>query len=84
MFVKTQNGVPRMSRLAYCLPLSMCYPNLALGCPFCNSDTGLKVKAAIFGGDFLTNAAAVALPVPLLLACVVLVYFGWPSALRPE
>lgn len=42
-------------------------PGPALACTLCHSDAADRVRAALFGPDFLTNAAAAFAPAPVLL-----------------
>jgi hypothetical protein len=56
--------------------------NVAFGCPVCNSGTGEQVRAGITDGNFAKTLFAVLLPFPVLLACLAVIRFGWPS--RPQ
>lgn len=62
-------------------------PASAVACPWCGSAISEQVRAEILGGDFAANLAVAALPFPVLLAIVAIVYF-WPanatSRERPE
>jgi hypothetical protein len=44
----------------------------ALACTICHTETSLGVRHQFFEHDLLSNAAAVAAPVPILLAAVLL------------
>ncbi|WP_426166656.1 hypothetical protein [Sandarakinorhabdus sp. DWP1-3-1] len=48
----------------------------AAACNICHSPTALGVRHLLFDHDFLANAAAVAAPVPVLLAIVFAVARG--------
>jgi hypothetical protein len=50
-----------------------------LACPFCESETGQQVRAAIFNSEFFSNAALTLLPFPFLAAIVGLIYVGFPT-----
>ena len=52
----------------------------AAACPFCQSETGERVKAGIFNDQFWGNVLLTLLPFPILLAVVALIYFDapWP------
>ncbi|MBB5715190.1 hypothetical protein FHS94_002031 [Sphingomonas aerophila] len=53
------------------IPLALVFPAApAWACTLCHSRTAEEVRAAIFGADFLGNVAALALPVPVLVAAV--------------
>lgn len=45
----------------------------AAACTLCHSDLAGQVRAAVFAGDFWSHAGALAAPVPILLAAVLLV-----------
>lgn len=45
-------------------------------CPYCDSDIGRQVAAGIFDASFLWNATLVGLPIPILLALVLLIRFA--------
>ena len=45
----------------------------ASACTICHSPTAMGVRHQFFDHDLLTNAAAVAAPVPVLLAVVLLI-----------
>ena len=53
---------------------------VAAACPFCQSETGERVKAGIFNDQFWGNVLLTLLPFPILLAVVALIYFDapWP------
>ena len=61
--------------LAWLVPFST-----TRACPFCYSETGQQVRAAIFNDHFALNTAATLLPFPLLLAVVAWIYVGNPFA----
>jgi hypothetical protein len=42
----------------------------ALACTICHSPTSMGVRHQVFEHDFLSNAAALAAPIPILLAAV--------------
>jgi hypothetical protein len=48
----------------------------AEACPYCDSAIGRQVAAGIFDASFLWNAALVGLPIPVLLALVLLIRFA--------
>lgn len=50
----------------------------AKACPYCDSAIGRQVAAGIFDASFFWNAALVGLPIPVLLALVLLIRFGPP------
>jgi hypothetical protein len=50
----------------------------AAACPYCDSAIGRQVAAGIFDASFFWNAALVGLPIPILLALVLLIRFGPP------
>ena len=52
----------------------------AWACPLCESETGERVRAGIFGDDFGSNLAVTLLPFPLFLGIVALIHFGPPWA----
>lgn len=54
-------------QLAYVIAVSS---SPAWACTLCHSRTAEQVRAAVFGPDFWGNAAAVALPLPVLIAAV--------------
>jgi hypothetical protein len=45
----------------------------AIACPFCSSEIGRQVRAAVFGGDFVGNLATASLPFVLLAVAVALI-----------
>ena len=45
-------------------------------CPYCDSDTGRRVAAAIFADDFWRNLLVGAAPFPVLLGIVAMVQFS--------
>src|SRR5690349_5265967 len=49
-------------------------------CPLCESETGERVRAGLFGADFGSNLAVTLLPFPVLLGIVALIHFGPPRA----
>jgi hypothetical protein len=51
---------------------------VADACPVCGTQTGLEVRQAIFGQNFLRHAAWTLAPVPILLGTVATIYFGFP------
>jgi hypothetical protein len=51
----------------------------ARACPVCDTGTGEQVRAGIFNENFAGTLVAVLLPFPILLACVAMIHFGWPS-----
>ena len=54
-------------------------PPEAWACPFCRPPSGInKVGASIFDETFLTRAAAVVAPFPILIGVVALIYHGPP------
>ena len=55
----------------------------AAACPYCDSAIGRQVAADIFDASFVWNAALVGMPIPLLLALVLLIRFG-PSLQEPD
>lgn len=55
----------------------------AAACPYCDSAIGRQVAAGIFDASFFWNAALVGMPIPILLALVLLIRFG-PSLRGPE
>lgn len=61
---------------------SLTFATTALACPVCDSDTGQEVRDGIFNEDFLTDAAAVLLPVPVLIGIVMAIHYGLPFAWR--
>ena len=50
----------------------------AVACPFCDSETGQQVRQGIFDRNFVDNLLLTLIPFPVLLAIVVLIYFGLP------
>lgn len=64
--------------VAACSILACCCAE-ALGCPWCESQIGLKVRHEVFGPAFWENAMLVILPLPILLLLVALVYY-WPTS----
>ena len=52
----------------------------AWACPFCESETGERVRAGIFNADFGYNLAVTVLPFSVFLAIVALIHSGWPWA----
>jgi hypothetical protein len=55
---------------------------VAAACTLCDSSTAIGVRRQVFGPDFLSNAAAVMAPVPILLAAVLLIANA--SAMKPK
>jgi hypothetical protein len=45
----------------------------ALACSICHTPTALGVRHQLFQHDFAANAAAIAAPIPILLAAILLV-----------
>jgi hypothetical protein len=43
----------------------------AFACMLCDSATAEQVRAQLFAGDFLFNAACVVAPFPILLAAII-------------
>jgi hypothetical protein len=61
-----------MKLAAPLVPLALILPAApAWACTLCHSRTAEEVRAAVFGADFLSNVAALALPVPILVAAVI-------------
>ena len=56
----------------------------AEACPYCDSAIGKQVAAGIFDASFLWNAALVGLPIPILLALVLLIRFAPLPAFSPS
>jgi hypothetical protein len=42
----------------------------AMSCTLCGSDTAAAVRSTVLGGSFLANLAALAAPIPWLLAVI--------------
>ena len=62
-----------MKRLAFACGVALSALSApALACTLCGSDTATAVRAQVLGSDFMANAAALAAPLPLLLAAVLL------------
>lgn len=55
-------------------------PSEARACPLCESETGERVRAGIFDGDFGYHLAVTLLPFPLFLGIVYLIHSGPPWA----
>jgi len=51
-----------------------------LACPLCTSETGERVRAALFAADFWSNLFVTLLPFSVFLIIVPLIHFGWPWA----
>jgi hypothetical protein len=54
-------------------------PVTGMACPVCNTETGVQVRQAIFGKNFIRYTACTLAPVPLLLGGVAAIYFGCPA-----
>lgn len=54
----------------------------ARACPLCDSATGERVRAGIFGADFGANLAFTILPFAVFLAVAALIHFGLPVPKR--
>jgi len=54
-------------------------PAVARACPLCETETGAKVRAGIFGDDFGSNLLLTLLPFPVLAGLVLLVHYGFPN-----
>jgi len=50
----------------------------AAACPLCESETGERVRAGIFDGDFGYHVAVTLLPFPVFLGIVYLIHAGPP------
>lgn len=51
----------------------------AAACPVCDSETGKRVRAGIFGDRFAADAGLTLLPFPVLAGLVVLIHFSFPN-----
>lgn len=51
----------------------------ASACPLCHTETGVKVRAGIFGDEFGRNVFVTLLPFPVLAGIVALIHFGFPN-----
>ena len=58
-------------------------PSAVLGCPFCSSDVGLQVRAAVFGADFVMNVATISLPFLMLAALVAWLFHDSSIPIKP-
>ena len=58
---------------------ALVFTGAAAACPVCESETGQKVRAGIFGEDFGTNVALTLSPFPVLAGLVALIYFAFPN-----
>lgn len=54
-------------------------PSVARSCPLCRTESGGRVRAGIFGGDFGWNLAATLTPAVVLVTLVALIHFGPPG-----
>jgi uncharacterized BrkB/YihY/UPF0761 family membrane protein len=72
------NGQKQFWRKLSVLILLFFLPLCATACPVCGSETGVQVRAAIFGNNFLRDAARTLAPAPLLVGAVAAIYFGAP------
>ena len=52
-------------------------------CPFCESETGQRVRATVFGTDFGWNLLETMLPFAVFLGVAVVIQGGWPGTGRP-
>ncbi|WP_337174081.1 hypothetical protein [Paludisphaera sp.] len=69
----------RLRRLAsWCLYAS-CLAGVADACPVCDTDTGRKVRAGIFGEDFGPNLVVTLAPFPIVLGVAAALHFGLSS-----
>jgi hypothetical protein len=59
--------------------LSLAASGVAVACPVCDASTGQQVRAGIFDGNFASTLVAVLVPFPIVLTCVAMIHFGWPS-----
>lgn len=57
---------------------SLLAPAIASACPLCHTETGNKVRAAIFGTDFWFNVSVTVVPFAIFLGLTALIYFGLP------
>jgi hypothetical protein len=73
--------IKRIALLPCCLPL-VASGAAVLACPVCDTGAGAQVRAGILDGNFAGTLVAVLLPFPVLLACVAMIHFGWPSRVR--
>jgi hypothetical protein len=76
---KMRNPMARIWSLSILIAL----PMVANACPICGSQTGMQVREAIFGKNFIRHAAWTLAPAPLLLAGVAVVCFQFPAK-RPK
>jgi len=67
--------------VAWCVPM-LAWAATARACPLCESETGDRVRAGLFDGDFGFHLMATLLPFPVLLAIVAVAYFGLPWRTR--
>lgn len=58
---------------------SLLAPAIASACPLCHTDTGNKVRAAIFGTDFWFSVSVTLLPFAIFLGLTAIIYFGLPT-----
>ena len=58
---------------------SLVAPSLTFACTICDTETGERVGAGIFGSDFCTTLLAVVSPFPVLLLALAAIHFGFPS-----
>jgi hypothetical protein len=72
--LKTVDGICRIAG-AYLALLAQ--TAVAQACPFCDSNTGVTVRSAIFGAEFVANLCAVLSPFLLLFGLVSVMHFAW-------
>ena len=66
-----------MCRAGWCGVAVLVCASTATACPFCKSETGRQVQEGIFNDQFWGNVLLTALPFPILLAIVALIYFDF-------
>jgi hypothetical protein len=50
----------------------------ASACPLCHTETGDKIRAAVFGADFWFNVGVTVLPFAIFLSITAFIYFRVP------
>jgi hypothetical protein len=54
----------------------------ASACPVCHTETGDKIRQALFGPDFWFNVGATILPFAIFVTITALIYYGFPTGAR--
>lgn len=71
-----------MKATLFILIFSIFTPILSSACPLCATTTGVKVRAAIVGHDFIFNLVAVFLPFVFFILIAFVIYYGLPWSFR--